>query len=114
MEINGIQHNAVLTVKTKSLSGDVDIYNKPIYTYGEETVYALIGYTGTKTMADVDRDIVEETITVYLNGAPNIKSWDIIEYNNTQYVIDGDLEVWISPFYPNATNSVINIRRYDG
>jgi hypothetical protein len=114
MEINGIPANATLIVKSKILSGEVDIYNQPIYNIIDITIKALVAFNNTKTSSDTDRDLVEEALTVYLTGTPDIKSWDSIEYNGESYIIDGDLEVWVNPFVANNVNSIVKLRRYNG
>lgn len=112
MEINGIPSNAIIKVWTKYPIG-VDIYNNPIFEQYNTDIKVLIAYNNTNTTKEADRNIVEDMLTIYLNGEPDIKSWDKIELNNNNYVIDGSLEVWVNPFSQNKY-SVLKIRKYNG
>lgn len=104
-----------ITIKRRSASETVDDYGNPVFTTATITVRdALIAIGGTSEPIDPNRDAVDATLTIYLPNGTDVRDGDVFVIRNSQWVKDGAVQEWISPFPASDAGVVIPVRRRIG
>lgn len=108
-----IRGGETITIKRRSVAS-TDAHGNPTHTYSSVTVRdALIAVGGTSEPIDPQRDAVDATLTLYLPEGTTVLQGDRFMIRGTEWVKDGSVQEWASPFQMEV-GVVVPVRRRVG
>lgn len=75
---------------------------------------ALIAFGSTDEPVEVDRNPIDNSLTLYLPPETRVESGDVFHIRATDFVKDGIAQEWVSPFDSFPVGVVLKLRRRDG
>jgi hypothetical protein len=109
-----IRGGETITIRRRSESGSDDFGN-PTYTTTNVIIKdALIAVGGGSEPIDVERDAVDSSLTIYLPSGTVVLDGDVFIIRNSQWVKNGQVQDWVSPFPSSLAGVVIPVRKRRG
>lgn len=102
-----------VVIKRRSANGTDDWGNK---TYSVTTITVnncMIGFGGENESVEPNRELADQSLTVYLPNGTQIQPGDRFIIRNTEFVKDGNPEEWQAPFNFNV-GVVVKVKRRNG
>lgn len=109
-----IRGGETITIKRRSVTA-TDDFGNPTHTTTTIVVKdALIAVGGGSEPIDVARDAVDSSLTIYLPNGTQVQDGDVFIIRNSQWVKDGSVQEWVSPFPSSLAGVVVPVRKRRG
>ena len=109
-----IRGGETITIRRRSQNSVDDYGNATWSTTNIVVKDALVAVLTGEEPADVARDHVDASLTLYLPNGTEVKDGDVFVIRNSTWVKDGSVQNWVSPFIGLQTGVVVPVKRRNG
>lgn len=102
-----------VVIKRRSATATDDYGNKTYSTTTITVQNCMIGFGMGNEPVATDRDAIDTSLTIYMPNGTQVEASDRFVIRGTEFVKDGDAEVWTPPFDFDV-GVVVKVRKRNG